>query len=111
MGAHSGIWREMGHKMENCHLGVSRKKNISNEFCLQTMLSEALKNCTRWAMLCRTKCDEDGTLQESITLAKVQHDSHVLINTTGRMVVVADVTPGVLKVEHRQTVLHRCSSP
>ena len=29
-------------------------------------------NDPRVAMLCRTKCGEDGTLQESITLAKVQ---------------------------------------
>ena len=79
-------------------------------------------------MLRRTKCGEDGTLQESIPLAKVQKidmvDQHngshgcngrcdawcsgsrtaiaslaSLINTTGRTVVKVDVTPGVLEVE------------
>ena len=56
--------------MKNCRLGVSQKKNISDEFCLQKKLSET-SNCPRLAMLCRTKCDEGGTLQESLTLAKV----------------------------------------
>ena len=35
------------------------------------MLSEAL-SCPSLAKICHTKCDEDGTLQESITQAKVQ---------------------------------------
>ena len=53
------------------------------------MLSEALK-LSAFGKDLPQKCDEDGTLQESITLAKVQQID--VINTTGRVVAIVDVT-------------------
>ena len=60
----------MGHKWKNFRLGVSRKNPPPTNSVRKNV--EKPQNCPRFAMLCRTKCDEGGTLQESLTLAKVQ---------------------------------------
>ena len=67
------LWfhREMGHTWKTA-VSVRHEKNHLQRILFARMLSEALKNCPRLAMLCRAKWDDDGTLQDSTTLAKVQ---------------------------------------
>ena len=72
MGAHSGStvrWDTYGKLLSRC---VTKKSYPTNAVCEQSV--EGSPEIVHvLVMLCRNKCDEDGTtLQESITLAKVQ---------------------------------------
>ena len=106
MGAHSGFtlrWDTTGKLLSRC---VTKK--ISNDFCSQKKLSEALKIVPVWRRFATPNVTRMEPCKNPQHWPKCSRLTW-LINTMGRVVVTVDVTPGVLEVEQRQPVLHRCS--